>query len=57
MFGWLITYAANYAPYLLALVLMLWPLRKFTIEHTDAQFCCPEIPGSSQGVSLRVPWR
>ena len=44
MVGWLITYAANYAPYLLALVLMLWPLRNFAIEHTDARFCCPEIP-------------
>ena len=44
MVGWLITYAANYAPYLLALGLMLWPLRNFAIEHTDAQFCCAEIP-------------
>jgi hypothetical protein len=42
--GWLITYAANYGPYLLALVLILWPLRNFTIEHTDAGFCYPEIP-------------
>ena len=54
--GWLITYAANYGPYLLALVLILWPLRNFTIEHTDAGFCIPKYPGSSQGVSLRVPW-
>src|SRR5262249_12598862 len=44
MVGWLITYAANYAPYLFALTLTLWPLRNLATEHAHARFCCPEIP-------------
>ena len=28
--GWLLTYAVNYAPYLLALILVVWPVRKFS---------------------------
>ena len=44
MDDWLITYGANYAPYLLALILVAWPFRKFTTEDAAAKLCCPALP-------------
>ena len=44
-FGWLLTYALNYAPYLFALIFVSWPFRwEFSVLDAGKQSRCPALP-------------
>ena len=47
-FGWLLTYSLNYAPYLLALMLVSWPARKFSVTNAG-RLHCPPLPNVLAG--------
>ena len=43
-FGWLITYALNYAPFLIALLLVLWPSSRRSPANGGPKPFCPALP-------------